>query len=63
MTRASSLKMCVVAAQPGHTKGLQSVRLERGLRIVNSLGVVFEDDDSIQGQKALYPSSFMIYHN
>ncbi|KAI0274481.1 P-loop containing nucleoside triphosphate hydrolase protein [Russula aff. rugulosa BPL654] len=44
-------KACAVAAQPGHTKELQSVQLERGLRIVDSPGVIFEDDDSIQGQK------------
>ena len=30
---------------------LQSIQLERGLRIVDSPGVIFEDDDSIQGQK------------
>jgi nuclear GTP-binding protein len=45
------VKACAVAAQPGHTKELQSVQLERGLRIVDSPGVIFEDDDSIQGQK------------
>ena len=45
------MKVCAVAAQPGHTKDLQSIQLERGLRIVDSPGVIFEDDDSIQGQK------------
>jgi nuclear GTP-binding protein len=45
------VKVCAVAAQPGHTKKLQSVQLERGLRIVDSPGVIFEDDDTIQGQK------------
>jgi hypothetical protein len=45
------VKVCAVAAQPGHTKELQSVQLERGLRIVDSPGVIFEDDDNIQGQK------------
>jgi nuclear GTP-binding protein len=45
------MKVCPVAAQPGHTKELQSIQLERGLRIVDSPGVIFEDDDSIQGQK------------
>jgi nuclear GTP-binding protein len=44
-------KVCAVAAQPGHTKDLQSIQLERGLRIVDSPGVIFESDDSIQGQK------------
>jgi nuclear GTP-binding protein len=44
-------KVCAVAAQPGHTKDLQSIQLERGLRIVDSPGVIFDDDDHIQGQK------------
>jgi nuclear GTP-binding protein len=46
-----AVKVCAVAAQPGHTKKLQSVQLERGLRIIDSPGVIFEDDDTIQGQK------------
>ena len=46
-----AMKVCAVASQPGHTKDLQSIQLERGLRIVDSPGVIFEDDDSIQGQK------------
>jgi hypothetical protein len=45
------VKVCPVAAQPGHTKDLQSIQLERGLRIVDSPGIIFDDDDSIQGQK------------
>ena len=45
------MKVCAVAAQPGHTKELQSVQLECGLRIVDSPGVIFDDDDHIQGQK------------
>ena len=45
------MKVCAVAAQPGHTKDLQSIQLERGLRIVDSPGVIFDDDDHIQGQK------------
>ncbi|KAE9389012.1 hypothetical protein BT96DRAFT_960120 [Gymnopus androsaceus JB14] len=45
-------KVCPVAAQPGHTKELQSVQLERGMRIVDSPGVVFdEDDEDFKGQK------------
>ena len=44
-------KVCAVAAQPGHTKELQSIQLERGLRIVDSPGVIFDDDEGIQGQK------------
>ncbi|KAL1743203.1 P-loop containing nucleoside triphosphate hydrolase protein [Schizophyllum fasciatum] len=39
-------KACAVASQPGHTKELQSVQLERGIRIVDSPGVVFDDDDA-----------------
>ena len=45
------VKVCAVAAQPGHTKELRPIQLERGLRIVDSPGVIFEDDDSIQGQE------------
>ena len=45
------MKVCAVAAQPGHTSELQSVQRERGLRIVDSAGVIFDDDDHIQGQK------------
>lgn len=37
--------MCAVAAQPGHTKDLQSVQLERGIKIVDSPGVVFDEDE------------------
>lgn len=33
-----------MASQPGHTKDLQHVQLERGLRIVDSPGVIFDDD-------------------
>lgn len=41
-------QVCAVAAQPGHTKELQTVQLERGLRIIDSPGVVFDDaDDSL----------------
>lgn len=42
--------MCAVAAQPGHTKDLQSVQLERGMRIIDSPGVVFDDDDYDDGK-------------
>ncbi|KAI0746018.1 P-loop containing nucleoside triphosphate hydrolase protein [Earliella scabrosa] len=43
-------KVCAVAAQPGHTKELQTVQLERGLRIIDSPGVVFDDDDFDDGK-------------
>ena len=38
-------KACAVAAQPGHTKDLQTVQLERGLKIIDSPGVVFDEDE------------------
>lgn len=43
-----------MAAQAGHTKDLQSIQLERGMRIVDSPGVVFDEDDDVgdgKGQK------------
>ncbi|THH31687.1 hypothetical protein EUX98_g2494 [Antrodiella citrinella] len=39
------VKVCAVAAQPGHTTTLQTVHLERGVRIVDSPGVIFDDND------------------
>ena len=42
--------MCAVAAQPGHTKDLQSIQLERGMRIIDSPGVVFDEDDYNDGK-------------
>jgi len=39
-----------VAAQPGHTKDLQSIQLERGLRVVDSPGVVFDENDDVDGK-------------
>ncbi|TCD70345.1 hypothetical protein EIP91_003696 [Steccherinum ochraceum] len=39
------VKVCAVAAQPGHTTTLQTVHLERGVRIVDSPGVIFDDDN------------------
>jgi nuclear GTP-binding protein len=52
MTRAVCIvvvKVCAVVAQPGHTKELHPVQLEleRGLRIVDSPGVIFDVDDPI----------------
>ncbi|KIJ67353.1 hypothetical protein HYDPIDRAFT_173921 [Hydnomerulius pinastri MD-312] len=38
-------KVCAVAAQPGHTKDLQTIQLERGIKIVDSPGVVFDEDE------------------
>jgi hypothetical protein len=44
------VEVCAVAAQPGHMKELQLVQLGRGLRIIDLPDVIFEDNDSIQGQ-------------
>lgn len=41
---------CAVAAQPGFTKELQTVQLERGLKVIDSPGVVFDDDDFDDGK-------------
>ena len=43
-------QVCAVAAQPGHMKELQLIQLEHGLRIIDSPGVIFDDDEGIQGQ-------------
>ncbi|KAF9005046.1 P-loop containing nucleoside triphosphate hydrolase protein [Cyathus striatus] len=43
-------KVCAVAAQPGFTKDLQTIQLERGMRIIDSPGVVFDDDDFDDGK-------------
>lgn len=43
-------KVCAVAAQAGHTKDIQSVQLERGMRIIDSPGVVFDDDNYDDGK-------------
>ena len=40
-----------MAAQPGHTKDLQSVQLERGIKIVDSPGVVFDEDEAIDSSQ------------
>ncbi|KIM31265.1 hypothetical protein M408DRAFT_256595 [Serendipita vermifera MAFF 305830] len=46
-------RVCAVAAEPGWTKDLQSVAIERGLRIIDSPGVIFDDAE----QSASNPSS------
>ncbi|KAF9220629.1 P-loop containing nucleoside triphosphate hydrolase protein [Gyrodon lividus] len=38
-------KVCAVAAQPGHTRDLQTIQLERGIKIIDSPGVVFDEDE------------------
>lgn len=40
-------QVCAVASTPGHTQTLQTVQLERGLKIVDSPGVVFDDADDL----------------
>ncbi|KAF5375894.1 hypothetical protein D9615_008206 [Tricholomella constricta] len=52
-------KVCAVAAQAGHTKELQHVQLERGMRIVDSPGVVF-DDDFFDDKKGVTKSSVLL---
>lgn len=47
-------QVCAVGALPGHTKELQFVHLERGMRFIDSPGVIFDDDDeasNVKGQK------------
>ena len=39
-----------MAALPGHTKDLQHIQLERGIKIIDSPGVVFDDDDFDDGK-------------
>ena len=42
-------KACVVAGQPGHTKDLQTIQLERDLKIIESPGVVLGEDEDDGG--------------
>ncbi|KAK7687184.1 hypothetical protein QCA50_009688 [Cerrena zonata] len=45
------VKVCPVAAQPGHTTTLQTIHLERGVKIVDSPGVIFDDDNDMELNK------------
>ena len=38
-------RVCAVAAEAGHTKEMQAIQVERGIRVLDSPGVVFDDDD------------------
>lgn len=38
-------KVCAVAAEAGFTKEMQTVQVERGVRVLDSPGVVFDDDE------------------
>jgi nuclear GTP-binding protein len=40
-------RVCATAAEPGCTTDLQTVALERGVKIVDSPGVVFDDRDTV----------------
>ncbi|TRM66534.1 P-loop containing nucleoside triphosphate hydrolase protein [Schizophyllum amplum] len=53
-------KACAIASQPGHTKELQSVQLERGMRIVDSPGVVFDDDGESADVKGARKGSVLL---
>ncbi|KAL6310264.1 P-loop containing nucleoside triphosphate hydrolase protein [Sparassis latifolia] len=56
-------KACAVAAQPGHTKDLQTVQLERGMRIIDSPGVVFDEDDFDEGKGKERAKNNMLLRN
>lgn len=53
-------KVCAVAAQPGHTKDIQCIQLERGMKIIDSPGVVFDDDDYPISAKKLEKGSVLL---
>ncbi|KAH7912097.1 P-loop containing nucleoside triphosphate hydrolase protein [Hygrophoropsis aurantiaca] len=53
-------KVCAVAAQPGHTKDLQSIQLERGIKIVDSPGVVFDEEGDDAGVSAQMKGSILL---
>lgn len=42
-------RVCAVAAEAGHTKEMQSIQVERGVRILDSPGVVFDDGEQEAG--------------
>ncbi|RDB21805.1 Guanine nucleotide-binding protein-like 3 [Hypsizygus marmoreus] len=60
LKRSKTVKVCAVAAQPGHTKDLQSVSLERGMRIIDSPGVVFDEDDDTNNGKSQAKGSILL---
>lgn len=39
-------KVCGVAAEAGYTKEMQSIQVERGVRVLDSPGVVFDDENA-----------------
>ena len=53
-------KVCAVAAEAGHTKEMQSVQVERGIRVLDSPGVVFDDDDRSQSSTILLRNAIKV---
>ena len=49
-----------VAAQPGHIKDLQTVQLVRGLKIIDSPGVVFDKDEDDGGVSQRQEGSILL---
>ena len=43
-----------VSPRPGFTTSLQEVVLDRNIRLVDSPGIVFDDDDDVVGAGAIY---------
>lgn len=46
-------RVCAVAAEAGHTKEMQSIQVERGVRVLDSPGVVFDDEEKEAGNVLL----------
>ncbi|KAI6152723.1 P-loop containing nucleoside triphosphate hydrolase protein [Pisolithus thermaeus] len=53
-------KVCAVAAQAGHTKEIQTVQLERGIKIIDSPGVIFDEDDHESGSSQRQKGSVLL---
>ena len=53
-------QVCAVGALPGHTKELQSIQLERGIRVIDSPGVIFDDDDEASDTKGQKKASVLL---
>jgi nuclear GTP-binding protein len=52
-----------VAAQPGHTKDLQLIQLERGIKVIDSPGVVFDDEELVDGKLAATSKGSVLLRN
>ncbi|EJD00552.1 uncharacterized protein FOMMEDRAFT_159288 [Fomitiporia mediterranea MF3/22] len=46
-------KVCAVSGEAGFTKDVQAIQVERGVRVLDSPGVVFDDDDQESGNVLL----------